>query len=90
MNKAEEPININYLRLLNMTKANGVTPDIAQYLDIQSQLPEGATIIRFYYVPYETLIKGGIRMIANLPDSGEIRYNIDISEDGKILVMPNS
>jgi hypothetical protein len=90
MNKAEEPININYLRLLKIVKSHRVTPDIAQYLDIQSQLPEGATIIRFYYVPYETLTKGGIRMIANLPDSGETRYNIDIDEDGKILVTPNS
>jgi hypothetical protein len=89
MDKAEEPVDINYLRLLNMLKYRGVTPDIAQYLDIHSQLPEGATILRFYYAPYETLIKGGIRMIANLPDRGEVRYNIDIGDDGKISVSPN-
>jgi hypothetical protein len=89
MDKAEEPVDINYLRLLKIVEYRGVTPDIAQYLDIQSQLPEGAAILRFYYVPYEASAKGGIRMIANLPGSGEVRYNIDVSEDGKIIVTPN-
>jgi hypothetical protein len=86
MDKAEEPVDINYLRLLKIIEYRGVTPDIAQYLDILSQLPEGATILRFYYIPYDATAKGGILMIVNLPDRGEADYYIDVGDDGKIVV----
>jgi hypothetical protein len=88
MDNAESPVNINYIRLLEFAKANGVTPEIANAVNnmtwaIQHQLPEGAEITRFY-----TAFEGGIKMIAKLPGSGEMRYNIDFN-GGDITVKPN-